>query len=492
MITQRMDPRVRGLPALALSAIIAVSGCAETEIQGVIRDEDLITETLMLPLARGINSEFGDIFLASQAQWLLDGPTDGILNDGTTAAEVDNAIADFRNRPHSSTWAQAHEAVWATLFGANRMREVLTPEEFQTSPLAARIYLYAGHAERILGEVFCEIVYNYGKDGGIFLGQDGPYDGSRLVPNDSAFKRAVAMFETGLGFAERAAAAGVQAPEGDPIFEPSFLVTAAHGGLAQAYALLGRWNDAVQHARMVPDNFADWALMDSEVDGGNDLADFFYQNDDVSLYRTPAALLWPDDPRVALAKCGDWSGANMDNRTTTPPASAFRNMSAQCGNTAGEFRSESNRYPLWISKKYVDDSADIEVVSGPEMRLIEAEAALVAGNLAEFTAQVNRARAARGVGPITAPATAGQLEYPNAEDDGWSILDRERYLEFLGEARRFGDLRRWDHPFVSGNHILVPRHNGQLAPEGRWKCLPLPDQECDTNGSITCPTLASG
>jgi hypothetical protein len=477
------------LVAILCAATWFSAGCADTEIQGVILNEDLNTPELMLGLARGINSEFGDIYLASTIQWGLESPTDGLTNDGVAIGEIDATVSDFRQRPQSGLWAQAHEASWSVIFGQQRMQEVFTPERFTTSPELARIFVYGGHAERILGESFCELVYNYGIEGGELLAEPGPYDASRVVPNDSAFRRAIAMFEIALDHAEAGVAAGVAAPEADPIFDPSHLVLAAHAGLAQAYANLGEWSTALTHARMIPDDYEDWSLMDSEVDGGNDIADWFYQSDDLSIYRTPAAMLWPDDPRVALAKCGDWRNANMDDSPGVPPTSAFVNMSSACGNLSGEYRSESNRYPLWISHKYEDDSADIEIASGAEMRLIEAEAALLAGNLGEFTTQVNRARAARGVEPITQPAAAGALEYPNAEDDAWSILDRERYLENFLEARRFWDLRRWNHPFWTGNHVLLPRLESQLAPIGRMQCLPIPNQECTTNSAIACPSL---
>jgi hypothetical protein len=386
--------------------------------------------------------------------------------------------------------------VWAVFYADNRMREVLSAEDYATSNLLSRIYVYGGHAERMLGEMYCDLVYNYGKDGGVLLGDQSIYDAGNLVPNDSAFKRAIWMYERALELAEAGVSAGVTAPAdetpGRPIFEADHLVTASHAGLAQAYANLGDWNNAVQHARMGPDGWADWSLMDSEVDGGNDMADFFFENDDMNMYRTPIAMKWFDDPRAQIVKCGDWAGPNLDDSPSTPPASAFINMSAACGVISGEYRSESNRYPLWITTKYEDDSADIEVASGAEMRLIEAEAALVQGNLGEFTAQVNRARAVYGATPISQPATAGAIEFPNDEDDAWSILDRERLLELFGEARRAWDLRRWEHPFVTDNHVLVPRHVEELGPQGRFICIPVPDQEGDTNPVIDCPNLASG
>lgn len=484
-----MNRTYRVLPVLAL-AVAGVAGCADTEIQGTILEGDINTPELMIGVARGTNSEFTDHYSAVDIQATLDGATDGLLNDGTASGEIDIAVGDFRNRPISGLYASLLESSWAVFWGTKRMREVFGDSAYMVSPFVARNFVYGGHSERMLGEVFCELVYNFGKDGGIFLGQDGPYDNTRTVPNDSAFRRAIYMFETGLAHAQAAVAAQVAIPENDPLFDPARIVIAAHAGLAQAYMNLGDWTQAVAHARLVPDNFADIAAMAQEVDGGNEIEDWFHASDDMSIYRTPAHLLYSTDPRVMLVKCGDWRTTNRDNDASTPPASAFNNLSAACGHTGGEFRSESNRYPLYISDKYPDDGADVEIASGAEMRLIEAEAALVAGNLAEFTIQVNRARAARGVGPITQPATAGALEYPNAQNDGWSILDRERYLELFLEGRRFWDLRRWDHPFFTGNHVLVPRLTSQRNPAGRMKCFPIPVRECTVNSALACPVLS--
>lgn len=481
-----------GLCVTLLASTLVLAGCADTELQGVVLNEDLNTPELMLGLARGTNSEFADMYIAiDEFMWLMEAPTDGLANDGTTNYEESFSVADFSDRPAQSLWGQAHEAVWATFFTDVRMQEVLEPDDYASTPLLARNYVYGGHAERILGEHFCELIYNYGKDGGIFLNNDPEiYDPGAIVPRDSAFKRAVYMFETALQFAEAGVAAGRGAPENDPLFDPATLVHAANAGLAQAYLNLGDYARAVEFAAKVPDSFEDVVALHGEVDGGNPTADFFYSNDDMSIYRTPAALLWPNDPRVGLVKCGDWRTVNRDMDASTPPSSAFVNLSSQCGNN-GEFRSESNRYPLWISDKFPDDDADVEVSSGAEMRLIEAEAALRSGNLVEFTNQVNRARAARGVGPIVQPLTAGALEYPNAEDDAWSILDRERYLEGFLEVRRFWDLERWDHPFVSGNHVILPRLTAEMGPSGRRSCLPIPETECRVNASINCPVLSS-
>src|SRR5215208_4695251 len=147
-----MHTRSCRLPCMAMLATSALSvACADTEIQGVVLDDDLNTPELMVGLARGTNSEFGDIFLVSQIQWTMDGATDGFTNDGTTADEMRLTVGNFSNRPQNSLWAESHEAVWAVLFSDLRMKQVLPADDYASSPLVARIYVYGGHAERILG-----------------------------------------------------------------------------------------------------------------------------------------------------------------------------------------------------------------------------------------------------------------------------------------------------------------------------------------------------
>jgi len=515
MATTQGEGIRRGLGALALAAAVVLPGCAETEVQGLILDDDLVTEDLMIGLARGMQSEFEDPWVASNVFRLTESPTDAITNDDNGTGDELATVSDFRNRPGNAAWAQFQEASWAALFARQRYREVYSPQDFQTSPFAARNMLLGGYAERFLGETFCEMIYNYGLEGGILLdGDNPPYDPSRLVPRDSAFKRSIAMIEIALEHAEAGIAAGVPVPEDDPVFDPQVIRTAAFGGLAQAYANLGDWTQAKQYAAMVPDDFADYAYASSTVDGGLDLGDTFRGGDDLSLYRTQGALLWEDDPRLALSKCGEWRPGfreafdddptvplyqRMDGTVSNAGTTWFFNRSSTCGHRGSEYRSENNRYPLYITLK-IDDSTNVEIVSGAEMRLIEAEAALLAGDLVEFTNQVNRARAVRGLDPIDPPTTAGALEYPNAEDDAWSILDRERYLETFLEGKRFWDLSRWNHPFFTGDHVLLPRHQEFLSPVGRMDCqelghqtgtwgLPIPDQECDTNPQINCPVI---
>jgi len=118
--------------------------------------------------------------------------------------------------------------------------------------------------------------------------------------------------------------------------------------------------------------------------------------------------------------------------------------------------------------------------------VIQAEAALLNGDLGEFTTQINRLRAIWDLDPIAQPASAGALEYPNAYDDAWSILDGERMLTLWLEGRRLWDLHRWDHPFLDGGTVVWP------GEPRRDSCLPVPAGECRVNPNFTCTEAAAG
>lgn len=490
-----------GVPAMLLALTAAVgAGCSETEIQGVILDKDLNDPELMLAVARGSNSELLDTWTIGDGYfWTVLSGTDDFVNDGTANSEVEFAISDFSRRQAAEVWNQALEASWAGLKGIATMREVFDEETFNTSPLVARSYINSGLAERLLGDAYGEAVYGFGLNGGFQLPGDQVYDGGQVVPRDSIFQRAATFFQLGLEYAERAVAAGVETPDDDPLFDPERLVLTGHGGLAQAYmamASLGRnptenWQLAVQHAQQVPTDFVAYMRHHELVDNGNLAYDWTWNNDDITVwgaviggivFGTPATALWDDDPRVSVTHCGDF---------VDPAAGINSDMvdNEVCGPN-DDYRAESNDMPDWAPDKYPDEGTDVEMITGTEMRLIEAEAALERGDLPEFTIQVNAARAAHGADPILQPATIGEFEWPNAEDDARSILDRERYLDGWLEGRRAFDLSRWNHPWITEGHSLIPRHADRLAGNPRpFSALPVPLSECNINDALECPVL---
>lgn len=489
------------LPAAALGA----AGCVDTELQGVIIEDDVRDPALMLPLVRGINSELQDNMrdFDEGVWWITGSATDEFNNDGTASATEE--IFEYGNydaRPGDFPWVQILEAAWAGYYGISILEDVFGAEA-DANPLTAQAWIISGWAERMFGEIFCEGIYTFEPGAGPLIGPNDHMDAGQVVPIDSAFRRSLNAMQHALAVAEAARAANAPVPDGDVrIFGLDNLVYKAHGGIAQAAALLGDWNLAVEHASQVPDDFIAYSHADPEVEGNAWHATSF-QNDDFTLWNTPVHRQWPDDPRAPWIKCGDFRDG--DDVLTHGPASSIINTGLCNGipGKNGEFRAESNTMPLYASLKSMDDQvsrpggelehdADFPMVRGTEMRLIRAEAALVAGNLAAFKTQIDAARAVYDLPPIPMPTSAGALEYPNAEDDAWSILDRERYLTLHLEGRRLADMRRWEHPYISEGHMVNTRvleENGSHRPA---YCLPIADIECDANSSLTCSTLTGG
>ena len=89
--------------------------------------------------------------------------------------------------------------------------------------------------------------------------------------------------------------------------------------------------------------------------------------------------------------------------------------------------------PLFYSVKYAArDSSDV-VASGTEARLIEAEAALSAGDVGTWLGTLNTLRAGVGLGPLTDPGTGnGEIAL--------HFQERAFWLQFT--AHRVGDMRR--------------------------------------------------
>lgn len=90
----------------------------------------------------------------------------------------------------------------------------------------------------------------------------------------------------------------------------------------------------------------------------------------------------------------------------------------------------------------------VVVASGIEARLIEAEAALQAGDAATWLSKLNEARATlAGLDPLTDPGST------TARED---LLFRERAFWMFGTGHRLGDLRRLIRQYGRGSETVFP------------------------------------
>ena len=238
----RAPARTNPISVLALLATtVATSACVDTQITGVIVEEDVEDPNLMVAFVRGINSELHDNMRDFSGVWWFTGSaTDDFNNDGvSTNGEEILEYRNYSDRPGNFPWSQLHEAAWAGYYGVDVTSRVFA-DESTSHPLIARSWLVSGWAERMLGEIFCESIYNYEPGAGALMGPNDHLDPSRIVPVDSIMRRSVNAMQNALAIAEAAVANGAPTPDGDArIFDPMKIMYAAHGGIAQAAMLMG-------------------------------------------------------------------------------------------------------------------------------------------------------------------------------------------------------------------------------------------------------------
>ena len=514
-----MRATIRRLAALAVTAFMVwTTGCGiETQVMGITADADIARPELMPKLAHGANLELSHVFLQSTALYLFSSIGTDEMTDGYNSSSTYRryAVNQYQNRP-DVVYSQAHEAGWVAAYAAERMYDVnveygTNPD---TDPLIAHMYVNAALNMETMAEAHCVACINWGPQGGNLLkGKNPPYDLANPVDSDSIMKHAIAWALKAETVATAAVAAG-RTNEIEPTWEhfiPQNSLHAARAILARGYLWLKDYAKADEYAAKVPINFV-WNLY-SNVDNSwrQEWVYLAQRYALVTVWGSAIATTFKDvvDPRIPWVSCGEYKpGLTVGGRSRS--SSEYVNYTSRAGcatseyNYSGRYRTYDNDLPNYLQLKFTSYDQETPLVTGTEMKLIRAEVALRGGNLGAFAGFVNDVRGYYNVAPIQTPATAGALEYPNAQDDGWSILDREKLFTNWLEGRRHADFRRWQHPFWTGHNYKTPdeeldnagldrpqykRGNGEMD----W-CLPLPDgEECDVNPYIRttawCETL---
>jgi starch-binding outer membrane protein, SusD/RagB family len=288
-------------------------------------------------------------------------------------------------------WDWANRARWTAEEAVNRMRGSIG-EEFRTYEIGTETLLWAGFANRMLGENACAAIF----------------DGGPAEPRSRYFERAEALFSEAMANAQ--------------VQNNARLQHAALVGRAAARAWLNDWQGAASDAALVPPGFrfqakyyATGIAADGELNRlayaveGNPFRTYtvagtffetYYQLTDDN--RTP----WTTDPRFERGTRGD------------PP-------------------------PLfYVQLKYDSRESPINVATGREALLIVAEHYLRQGDVLEAITVLNRLRADAGLPAIEADTL----------ESAWTALRQERAVEFWLEARTLGDIWRFESDNVPGSH----------------------------------------
>jgi hypothetical protein len=365
----------------------------------------------------------------------------------------------------NADWTSSNMARYVAEAAVHRFRRVMPDTLFAKSTLVGQAYLYAGFANRLLGESFCQSVIP------VEIPDNTQY---RLAPgslgaNTLYFLRADTAFTNALA---------VFAASGLTDSQTTSFIRAARAGRASVRADLATyglapWGDVLVDAALVPDN---------------------------AVFQVPYGATSPDQYNYLY-----WARANQSFRAHTQWGTfyegyyrATRDPRAKWDSTGlngdAAVAKFGGRVPFWPEAKYDSTSAPVRVSSGWEMRLLEAEAALVASDLATAQSKINAHR--RALRADTTLAKTLDTVSVATLTEGWTALKTERAIELWLEARRLGDLRRWTDNNVPGAYIdgtyrgavgdslhATPVET-MTSPVARALCFPVGRNERETNPNV--------
>jgi starch-binding outer membrane protein, SusD/RagB family len=457
-------------PCAAAVAALLLAGC-DTSVTnpGLTPDEDLDKPAAWPAIVVGARRALSDAIGSSA------GPVSQLLYWGAAVTFEINPAGSTSSYgiptdvqaglPTDATmngdWTQSNVARYTAEAAVARFRRVMPDTLFQKSPLVAQAYLYAGFANRLLGENFCQSVIPVViPDSVHYVLAPGSLGSHTLyfLRADTAFTNAIAVFTA----------------TGKTDTQTVNFIHAAHAGRAAVRADLATyglasWADVLADAALVPDTAK---FLASYASASPDQYNYLYWARANQSFRahTEWGTFYEDyyrrtrDPRVK------WD-------TTTKSDTLGDAAVAKFG----------GRVPFWPEAKYTTTSAPVRLSSGWEMRLIAAEAALVSGDAATAVDSMNRRRANLNL-PL--------YDRTVSVDSAWSLLKLERALELWLEARRLGDLRRWIVNNVSGTYVdgtYRASHPGTLSPTpietmtvpvARALCFPVGRNERETNPNV--------
>lgn len=332
----------RAMPAVSIALAALLGGCDfNVTNPGPLLDADLNNASAIPALVNGMGGDLSNAI----GNYLTRGSLAALelRHSGNFAAERRFAAGTIGPEDVNGDWARLHTARYVAEAGLVRMKTVLGTG-FETNANTPRAYLYAGYANRFLGENVCNAVY----------------DGGPALPNSSHFVRAESLFTRALTISRA--------------LNNTALINAALAGRAQVYANQGKWTEAAADAALVPTTFRHNAVFSLNTTRENmDLAAQTITRREVTVWNT----VWvaDRDPRVLYdtVKTGTTITKGQDGATN-----------------------------FFRQKKYITLGDPMALAKGTEMLLIRAEAALRANDVTNAMVFINQGRTAATLAPLTA------------------------------------------------------------------------------------------
>ncbi len=388
--------------ALAIAALsLGACGLLDVEAPGRIADDDLNSKDAIPALVTGMSYDVAESLddaietLSLAAGELFHG---GSYNLGDIPRGI--ILAEDVN----GEWATMQQARWVAESGITRLSELLEPEEFNRSPFVARAYMFAGIANRTLGENLCETAI----------------DGGPREPHTVHFARAQAHFDKAI---EIGSAAGSSAQE---------YVLAAFGGRASVRAWQDDWAGAVSDASQVPAGFVTYAYLSPDGES-NIIAYETHDRFEYTVWGTEFENL-PGDARAP------WEIIHRQDGSVATGAN---------GST-----------PMYQQRKYNGSGDDIPLVKGTEMLVLRAEAALRSNDIDGAFVLLNDARAEYGMASLPTPASLDEAwDILHAERGATTWLENRRFWDL---RRWFAETGPAHHDFLADRDQCIPISEEEL------------------------------
>jgi len=316
-------------------------------------------------------------------------------------------------------------ARWFALDAEDRFNRVLGEAEAASSPYLAQARLGGALADLYIGQAFCEA--------------PAEPEGT-AVPDTEILQKAITEFTTVIS---TASAAGT--PD---------IATAATAGRARANLLLGNWSAAAADAQSVPDDFEYDAKFNAQSSNWVVTVTTATFNKAAGLQRKWWHLV-DEDAGGPTYMHDPWTG-EYDTRIPV-----YFDGSIATDNI-------TPHYSQW---KYDLETDDIPMLTGHEMRLIEAEVMWRDGNTSGAMAILNALRANVGLSPLADPTSDTQMR---------DYILSERFAEMFMTGMRAVDLYR----FGLTHDVFAAMDDPERPASGRPTKFSMSDTEALNNPNI--------
>ncbi len=364
---------IAALSALALGGALASCKLDVTN-PGPLLDSDLNTASAIPALVNGMGGDLSNAIGNYSTRGALAGLE--LVHAGNFAAEKQFNAGAIRPEDVGGDWARMHTARYVAENGIERMKTVLGTS-FEANANAPRAYLYAGFANRLLGENVCNAVI----------------DGGTSQPSAVHFVRAESLFTRALTLA--------RAQNSVPF------INAALAGRATVLAWQGKWSAADADAALVPAAFRHNALFSINTTRENlDLAVQTISRREVTVWNT----VWVADRDARVLYDTVKTGAAIT-------------------------KGQDGATNFFRQKKYLTPGDPVALAKGTEMLLIRAEAALRSNDFVSAMSFINQERATYPLPALTATSMSDAWTILQRERgavlwlEGRRLWDLRRWLD---------------------------------------------------------------